>query len=218
MPTLNKPIGIFGGTFDPIHLGHLHLAAEVLQKAQLEKINLVPCYQSPLRTQPRATPDQRLMMVKLAIAKKQNLFADDQEIERKGISYTIDTLEFTRATFKTSEQPLVLIMGIDAFNQFDHWHKWQNILELAHLVVVNRPKIQFEQKEEIKYLLKQKQIFNPQELTTKPGGNILILDIHPLPISATNIRNLLEIKHYNEVQNMLPENVWQYILKNNIYK
>lgn len=132
-----KAVGIFGGTFDPIHNGHLRSALEVAEQFDLDHIRLIPSARPPHREQPQATPEQRLMMLHLAIKNNGLFVVDDRELKRQGPSYTVDTLLSLRAEFP--EQPIYLMVGSDAFNQLSTWHQWQRLLDLSHIVLLQRP-------------------------------------------------------------------------------
>ncbi|MAZ77980.1 MAG: nicotinate (nicotinamide) nucleotide adenylyltransferase [Legionellaceae bacterium] len=159
-------IGLFGGTFDPIHRGHLNLANEVLKKLCLEKIIFIPVGVPAHRKPPVATPKQRFEMIKLAISDQEKFAVDDCEIKRDGPSYTIDTLRHFKALYP--HQTLYFIMGADAFEHFTQWHEWEDILLLCRVVVVNRP----------------------GHLDTKQSSNpsIQYISISPCEISSTAIR------------------------------
>ncbi|OGT06369.1 MAG: nicotinate (nicotinamide) nucleotide adenylyltransferase [Gammaproteobacteria bacterium GWF2_41_13] len=131
-----QPIGILGGTFDPIHQGHLQIALIALQQLHLQKIHFIPCFQPPHRNQPIASPNDRLAMVKLAIGNNTAFNADDREIKRGNISYTIDTLKSLRQDYP--DTPLCLIIGTDAFQELQQWHHWKELIDYAHLVVMYR--------------------------------------------------------------------------------
>lgn len=210
-----NPIGILGGTFDPIHLGHIHLASVIKQQCALQSVRILPCNQSPLKNhQPIASPMQRIAMIKLAIAKYDYLMMDDREIQRQGISYMVDTLQSLRA--ELTKIPLCLIMGIDAFVQFDSWHRWQEIPELVHLIIANRPNApMLQQNPVITKLFNSRRIDNPELLKTKAAGFILFTDIKPLPIAAIDIRKL--IKEHGNASNLLAPTVWQYIVEHKLY-
>ena len=137
MHQTHKAIGILGGTFDPIHLGHLRMAIELYDVLDLAKVHIIPCFQPVHRKQPVASPEQRLAMVKCAVQDEPALFADDREIRRKNPSYMIDTLLELRAEMPGT--PLALMVGIDAFLGFTSWHRWREILEQAHIIVAHRP-------------------------------------------------------------------------------
>jgi nicotinate-nucleotide adenylyltransferase len=140
MKNLNQPIGIFGGTFDPIHLGHLRLADEVYNQLGLKEIRFIPCNQSALKKQqPIASAADRLAMIKLAINPYSYFYADDQEIKQTGISYTVETLRSIRQ--ENPNMPLCFIMAMDAFAEFNLWHKYQEITQLAYLIIANRTDI-----------------------------------------------------------------------------
>lgn len=208
-----RPIGILGGTFDPIHLGHIHLATTVYKLCDLQKVLLIPCYQSPLKPSPIASAKDRWHMVKLASKSIKYLKAINYEIKQATPSYTVKTLEYLHR--KNSTTPLALIMGIDAFNQFDQWHKWQKILNLAHLIIVNRLGCNNITKKKMLAILSPRQIFTPKDLPKKLAGFIYFIDIKPLPISAIAIRKL--IKQKKDIRNLVMPQIWQYINKNRLY-
>jgi nicotinate-nucleotide adenylyltransferase len=188
--TINKPLGILGGTFDPIHLGHIHLANEVYKQLNLQEIRFIPCYQSPFKKRPIATDEQRLTMLKLALKNHPEFIIDNRELQRRKISYTIDTVKSLRQEFANT--PLYLIMSADAFSKFNLWRDWQEISQLANLAVANRPGSK-------KLLL-----------------NVLFINIDPLPISATKIRAL--ISESKDASSLLPKSVWKFINQNKIYQ
>ena len=132
-----NPIGIFGGTFDPIHYGHLRTAFELLQALRLGELRFMPAGNPPHREQPMASAEQRVAMVRAATAGQPGFTVDDRETRREGPSYSVDTLAGLRAEHPT--RPLCLIVGMDAFLGLPKWHQWQDILKLAHLVVAHRP-------------------------------------------------------------------------------
>lgn len=214
MRTARKIIGILGGTFDPVHLGHLHLAKEALKQAELTEIRFIPCYQSPHKKMPVATGKQRLVMLKFATKPYKNFYVDDRELQRKNTSYTIDTLKSLRQEIG-KQQPICLIMSMDAFAKFNYWHKWQEITKLCHIIVADRPDSQPITDTETKILLKEKQIFKAAQLKTAPAGYILFINISPNPISATKIR--AAIKACKNINSMVTKEVSQYIEQHKIY-
>lgn len=131
-----KPIALLGGTFDPIHHGHIALAKAMLQEFACEEVRLIPSFIPPHRNLPIASAQDRLQMLKLAVRDNPKLIPDDREIHRKNISYMIDTLISLRQEFP--DQVFILGMGIDAFAKFDHWHRWQELINYAHIAIVNR--------------------------------------------------------------------------------
>lgn len=210
---MQKPIGILGGTFDPIHLGHLSLAKEIYKQIDLQEIRFIPCYRSPLKDKPIASGEQRSTMIKLAIKDHADFSVDNRELQRKGISYTVDTLKSLRR--EMGDVSLCLIMSMDAFSEFSLWHKWREIIQLAHLIVANRPGSNAINNDEIKKLLPERQIFVIDKLMIESGGRIFFINIPANPISATEIRRL--IKSGESAQHLLPKEVWKYICKNKIY-
>ncbi|MCK5724204.1 MAG: nicotinate-nucleotide adenylyltransferase, partial [Gammaproteobacteria bacterium] len=130
-------IGILGGTFDPIHYGHLRTALDVQQCLSLDEVRFIPCGEPPHRDKPVAESLQRLAMVRAAIAGQKGFSVDDREIRREGPSYMVDTLTSLKHDFKT--ESLCLILGMDAFNGLEQWHQWQQIFELANIAVMKRP-------------------------------------------------------------------------------
>lgn len=213
MQPLQKPIGIFGGTFDPIHFGHLRTALELYQALDLQEVRLIPCYQPVHRKMPAASPEHRLAMVRQAIEAEHALSVDDIEIKRKGPSYTIDTLTVLRKNLP--DTPFCLIMGIDALLSFSSWHRWQEILELANLVVAHRPQYQLPHTGIVADLFKNRLHKTPTALHENLSGVILLQPVTALEISATDIR-----KQFAMGQNpryLLPNNVYKYIQEHGVY-
>lgn len=208
-----RPLGIVGGTFDPIHLGHLHVALSSAQALGLHEIRLIPAANPLLRAPPQATAEQRLAMVKLAIANHPQLTVDDCEIRRDGHSYAIDTLLTLREQFP--DIPFYYIIGVEQFSQFTHWHRWQEILETTHLVVTTRAGFKFKPQDVLLKLLKQRQVQDVKELSLTLAGNILLLNIVPLALSATEIRKKIMQGENPEVY--LPDEVAAYIKKQQLY-
>ncbi len=213
MHDLQRAIGILGGTFDPIHFGHLRTALELYQSLDLTEVRLIPCFQPVHRKLPVASPEHRLAMVKHAIESETALKVDDLEIKRKGPSYTIDTLTAFRK--KLPQTPLCLIMGIDALLNFPSWHRWEDILQLAHLVVAHRPQYQLPQTGIVADLLKQRLKKNAAALHEQLAGNIYLHPVTSLDISATDIRK--QIARGRSPRYLLPNNVYNYILQHGVY-
>lgn len=208
-----QPIGILGGTFDPIHLGHVHLANQVWRNCRLAKVIFIPCNQSPLRIKPIANNVERLAMLQLALAEFPQFNIDDYEIKSSQLSYTLHTLQKLRLEYPKT--PLCLIMGIDAFAKFDSWYHWQEIINFVHIIVADRPNSPSIENQPILELINVHAIQSPSALQTKPQGYIYFTKINPLPISATQIRAL--IQKNNDASSLLHPRVWQYIREHNIY-
>lgn len=185
----NQVIGVLGGTFDPIHHGHLRLAVELYERLHLAKIHLIPTAHPPHRYQPLASSRLRLEMVKAAITGVEGLIADDCELHRKGLSYTIDTLSILRE--KYSHHSLCLILGMDAFIGLPQWHQWERLITLAHLLVVRRPGILLPEIHQMHDFLLAHQLHTHDNLLHQAAGGIWIEEIPMLNISATQIRNLI---------------------------
>ena len=202
-------VGILGGTFDPIHYGHLRLAQEVADALALACVRFVPGGTPPHRAAPQTSAADRVAMVKLAIA-DQPLFAlDDRETRRVGKSYTVDTLTEVRAELGAT-CPLVLIVGADAFSGFESWHRWQDIFSLAHVAVVQRPGSSGSgMSAALAREFTQRRSDDLQVVHRAPAGAIVEVPITALDISATAIRGLIQAKR--SARYLLPATVLAYI-------
>ncbi|MBS0350126.1 MAG: nicotinate-nucleotide adenylyltransferase [Proteobacteria bacterium] len=207
---MNKAEGILGGTFDPIHCGHLAVADFVAKQCSLAKIHFIPCLEPPHRFKPQASAAHRLEMVKLATAGHPQWIANDIDYHRPAPSFMIDTLRILRE--QQPDTPWCLILGMDAFNSFNQWRDWRNILSFCHLIVVNRPGFAVPKEPWAQELLSQTIINNPQQLITSLYGQLLLLEMPPSDISATQIRNQL-----NQLENTVPAKVLNYIQKHALY-
>lgn len=212
-PELMPAIGLFGGTFDPIHNGHLQLALSVYTHLQLRQIRFIPCAQPLLRTPPVATATQRLAMVNIAIKPYAYFMADDCEIKRGGLSYTIDTLRELRATMP--DTPLCFMLSADQFLQFDQWRDWQDIPTLAHLIITTRPGYHFSANPRVQAFIQQHQVDDIKRLHQTSAGAVFFHQLPSLPVSGTQIR--LRLQQGESVQEMVPEEVLRYIWEQRIY-
>jgi nicotinate-nucleotide adenylyltransferase len=206
-------IGILGGTFDPVHHGHLRMALELQESLSLSKVHIVPCYRPVHRKLPVASPEQRLAMVECAIQNETSLIADPREIHRQNPSYMIDTVLEMRSEYP--DTPLCLLLGIDAFLGFPSWHRWKEILEQSHLIVAHRPQYQLPKNGEIADLLKQRLQDNPKYIQTHQSGGILLRPITQLEISATDIRKQFAMGR--NPRYLLPDRVYDYIKQQDTY-
>lgn len=204
-------IGILGGTFDPIHLGHLRLAEEVREALDLEQVRFVPAYQPPHRRAPVAPAPHRLAMVEAALADNPHFCVDTREYTRGGASWMVDTCTSLREEF--AERPLVLMMGMDAFNGFTRWRAWQQILDLVHLAIATRPGARAE--DEAAELLAARSC-PTQLLECAPVGRIIEVPITALDISATHIRELSASGR--STRYLLPKPVQEYLTEHSLYK
>ncbi|MEO5573025.1 MAG: nicotinate-nucleotide adenylyltransferase [Gammaproteobacteria bacterium] len=191
-------IGILGGSFDPIHFGHLRLALEIYEGLQLQQLRLIPSGNPPHRAAPVATATQRLDMLRAALRNEPGLCVDEREIHRSGPSYTIDTLISLRA--ELDDASLCLILGMDAFVRFDKWRRWREIIQLAHIVVAQRPGFDVPTgapvenatlAKELAEVVAERRIVGAQQLADKPAGNILFWPVTQLSISSSQIRSMI---------------------------
>lgn len=180
-------IGVFGGTFDPVHFGHLRPALEVLQALGLDELRLIPLKEAVHRAQPVASPELRLEMLAAAVGDQPGLVVDRRELDRAGPSRTLDTLASLRAE-SGAERPLCLVIGADAFEHFADWHGPQDILALAHLIVMRRPDAREPSDWRVRSMLERHRAPRPECLRQAPGGRIWSQDVTQLAISATAIR------------------------------
>jgi len=182
-------LGFYGGTFDPIHQGHLQSALYVQQYCQLERLELIPCHLPPHRAHPGVSSEHRAAMVQLAIAPYPQLALNLLELAKNAPSYTIETLEQLRAQYPNDT--LLFVIGMDSLTQFHTWFRFRDILKLCHLLVCQRPGYQPEHNE-TRALLAVHQLQSVGELADSPAGGILLLPNPPLDVSATAIRQSLQ--------------------------
>jgi nicotinate-nucleotide adenylyltransferase len=216
----DSALGILGGTFDPIHCGHLELARELSTTLPLSAVRLVPAGVPPHRQVPAASANDRLAMVELAVAGNAGLEADAREIRRRGPSYTVVTLEELRN--EEPARPLALIVGVDAFLGLPAWHRWRALFDLAHLVVVARPGVEldFTQAPALMTEWKRRHSDDARVLRTAPAGAIIVQPITAHDISATAIRAELArgAAGLDAVRCLLPSAVLAYIERNQLYR
>jgi len=197
-----KLTGLFGGTFDPIHYGHLRPALDVMQAADLDEVRFIPNRVPPHRDSPVLSDQQRAELVQLGIADTPGFVLDQRELQRDGPSYMVDTLISLKQDYP--ESSLCLIMGMDAFNGLPQWHRWQALLELCHLIVTSRPGSELPEFATQTDL--QKRISDdPKCLRERPVGQILIQSVTQLDISASLIRQ--HLSNRQSIQFLLPEAV-----------
>ncbi|ATE62269.1 nicotinate-nucleotide adenylyltransferase [Thauera sinica] len=216
------PLGLLGGTFDPIHLGHLRLAEEAREALGLERVRLIPAGLPPHRGLPGSTADDRLAMTHLAVAGNPGLEVDDGEVRAAQKSYTVLTLERLR-TELGGQRPLVLILGADAFQGLPSWHRWTELFELAHIAVANRPGYAPHGRRwpavlspELDAACRGRMTNDPAALRHQPAGRVVPFDMTPLAISASLIRDLLRGSH--SARYLLPDTVLDYIDLHDLYR
>ncbi len=213
------PIGILGGTFDPIHFGHLRLAEEMLELAQLSEIRFIPAGTPPHRGKPQTSAQHRSAMVRLAIAGQPAFVLDEREVDRTTPCYTVDTLRELRAELGAA-QPLCLLMGGDAFLQLHTWHEWEQLFELAHIVVGYRPGFTLEERihgatAELQRHY-ERRLCAASALSQGAFGGVAELAIPKLEISATDIRR--RVAQGRTIRYLLPDTVAGYIHQHHLYE
>lgn len=207
-------IGILGGTFDPIHHGHLRVALDALEALDLQEVRLLPLGQAVHREQPHASPGQRLAMLERAIQGQPGLVADPREIERTGGSFMVDTLESLRADLPN--QTLCLLLGGDAFNGFMHWRKPEQILQLAQVLVMQRPGYRLPDDAELQALVAQHRCNSLQAMQQNHCGLIYFQTVTQLDISSSDIRRRFACA--KDPAFLLPRAVTEYIREQGLYR
>ncbi|QXP83286.1 nicotinate-nucleotide adenylyltransferase [Methylococcus sp. ANG] len=207
-------IGIYGGTFDPVHYGHLRAALEVKEAVGMRELRFLPCRQPPHRPPPVADAGTRLRMLEIALADADGGFAlDTRELERSGPSYMVDTLGSIRK--EVGDEPLCLILGLDAFLALPAWHRWRRLFALAHIVVLQRPDYDVEYAEDLERCVEERQVADPSQLTAQPEGMIYFLEVTQLAIASTSIRRML--REGRNAKYLLPDAVLELIRRESLY-
>lgn len=207
------PIGIFGGTFDPIHYGHLRTAFEMLQALRFEEVRFIPCGDPPHRGITYADAELRYRMVDAAIKGQEGFLSDDRELRREGPSYSIDTLTDLREEFP--ERSLGLIVGMDAFLELPKWHRWDEILNFAHIVVAHRPGWRAPDIGELGNLIAENGTHRVDDLHEVTHGRIHIHAATQLEIASTEIRDLVATGR--DPRFLMPDAVRDVIKQTNLY-
>ena len=212
-----KKIGILGGTFNPIHFGHLRMAQELAEALQLDEVRFIPSANPPHKTAPEVSAEQRAAMVQLAIQNNPLFKLDTRELARTGASYTIDTLISLQEELGGSAA-LCLMMGSDAFTYLNTWHRWQALIDYCHIILVQRPTSAAQPKlaEELSVLLHDHYTENISDLSAESAGYIHMQKITALDISATNIR--AQLKAGDSPRYLMPDSVLEYIKNHGLYK
>jgi nicotinate-nucleotide adenylyltransferase len=203
---------ILGGTFDPIHFGHLRPALEVMQHLRPDELRFVPCRIPPHRRTPSASAEHRLAMVELAVRGQPGFAVDRREVEREGPSYSVETLESLRGEIGDA-RPLCLVMGMDAFAGIASWHRWQDILTLSHIVVAHRPGSPAAH--DLGDWVTEASTSDPGLLRGRPGGAVYFVPVTQLDISATAIRAML--RRGESPRYLMPDGVLEYIRMHGLY-
>jgi nicotinate-nucleotide adenylyltransferase len=206
--------GVLGGTFDPVHVGHLRLALEVAEELGLERVHLVPSARPPHRLAPVAGMQHRLALLERALAGEAHLLPDGRELVRSGASYTVDTLAELCAAHPGVHW--CLILGADAFAGLPTWHRWEELTALAHLVVARRPGPPWPPAGEAGRLLAQRQVSTPAALRKRANGAIYVTDAPALEVSATRLRELIGAGR--SARFLVPDAALEYIRVHGLYR
>lgn len=207
-------IGLLGGTFDPVHFGHLRPAVDLLDELGFDHLRLIPCGQPPHREAPLADAEHRLTMLRLAVAGEPRLRVDEREVRRPGPSYMVDTLLSLRQ--ELGDTPLALIVGMDAFHGLERWHRWRELAELSHLVVIRRPGWEAPATGELAALVAERRVEAVERLRKRPAGGVLFCTVTQLAISASRIRAL--VRERRSPRYLLPEAVHDYMHAAQLYR
>lgn len=208
------PIGIFGGTFDPIHFGHLRTALELREILGLTEVKFIPCRVPPHRDKQPSAGALRLDMVRAAVAEEDGFSVDEREFERPGPSYSIDTLTSLRA--EVGSRPLCLLLGMDAFLGLPTWHRWVELLDVAHVVVAHRPGWVMPADGPLGELLAQHRDDTPGPLHEDAHGRVFVTAVTQLEISATDLRDALA--RGDDPRYLVPDVVREMIVHSGCYR
>lgn len=206
-------IGVFGGTFDPIHFGHLRPAWEVAEAVSLSEVRFIPARVPPHRAQPVASPEQRLQMVRIAVEGVAGFCVDERELRREGPSYMVDTLQSLGEDYPGER--LCLMLGMDAFLGLPGWHQWHRLLELAHVLVAHRPGWKPPAEGAMAELVVERRTATARDLALAPAGLVMLQPVTQLEISSTGIRALIGAGHSPRF--LMPEGVARWIAAEGLY-
>jgi nicotinate-nucleotide adenylyltransferase len=214
------PIGVFGGTFDPIHYGHLRLAEEIAEGAQLAEVRFFPSGTPPHRSRPGAEAHHRVAMARLATEGNARFSVDERELKRAGPGYTVDTLAELRGELG-AQRSLALLLGADAFLELATWHRWRALFDLAHIIVAYRPGFpidtwQSRMPEPLAHEYASRSMQQPLAVHLAPAGGIATVSMTGLDISATFVRTALH--GGASPRYLVPESVLAYIRQHALYK
>lgn len=211
---MNRATVIFGGTFDPVHYGHLRAASEACEKLAADDFRLLPAGEPPHRDYTGAEAYHRLAMLELALAPYPDLTVDEREVRRGGPSYMVETLASIRQ--EVASRPVILCLGQDAANQLSGWYRWRELVELAHLVVMKRPRSRPKYTGEVADLLGNRRVGRLAQLMETEAGRVCYLGVTQLAISSTDIRRQLAAGR--DPRFLLPSTVLAYIRKHGLYQ
>ena len=208
----------YGGTFDPVHLGHLSAVDDVLDRTGCDQLGLVPCRISPLKEAPGADPGERCDMLELALADRPRTRIDRRELEREGASYTVETLTAIRAEVGP-ETALGWVLGSDSLAAFERWQGWRRMPELAHLLVLDRPGAALPADGPVAEMLAERWLEDPAGLRERPDGSVWPVHQRPVDVSSTRVRDALAAgpDGWQVAAGLLAPEVWEYIRQRGLY-
>lgn len=210
----NDPLVIFGGTFDPIHFGHLRTALEIKEYLDVDCVRLIPTGEPVHRGATQASAKQRFTMAEKSVCDEPALQIDDIEQRGEIDGYTVNTVSHLRQGIGR-EQSLIMVLGMDSFLSLPSWHRWQELLDYTHLLIVSRPGYRFELTSELKIFYEANLCKNVNDLKMSPSGKILIQEFTAVDISATAIRNI--IRSGKSPRFLLPDAAWDFIKREHLY-
>lgn len=205
---------ILGGTFDPVHLGHIQSARELCDRLSLERLSLMPCHMPPHRDRPQTPAAHRLAMARIAVAPWRQLDVDGRELEREGPSYTVDTLSAVRAELGP-QTSLIFVMGSDAFNTLHRWHRWQDLFAFANILVMQRAGYRLSPAPAVVQFVAGREQ-QAGSLVDQTAGAYATIALQPWPQSATEVRALLAAGR--SLDDCVPPEVEHYIQQHNLYR
>lgn len=208
-----RNIGILGGTFDPVHFGHLRTALAAQQDFDLDEVRLIPCHHPVHKEEPEVPAQHRLEMLHKATKTEKRLLVDVRECMRAGPSYMIETVESLRNEYPNDR--LFLLLGADAFNKLEGWKDWQKIFDLAHIIVITRPGWEIKPSQIIEDFCQQRTVSTFSDMCDAQFGKVLAYSFIPLMIASSEIRK--QLKENKSVRYLLPNKVINYIKKHGLY-